>query len=256
MALRYATNGPEFDFPCYPRSPAIRFVIATSPRCGSNLLQRALWRTGLAGAPEEYLTEAYANDFAQRWSIRVPGESGYDLKKYFGNLEKYRTSPNGVFGLKVHGSHLNNGFLSEVSLEDLMSKPLYILIRRRDKVLQAVSYALARKTGVWILDGEWLPEKEPMTRNPQYDYSLILDCLRDIETEEALWDTTFKKNHIVPFEISYEDLKQNYLEVIRNSLTHLGVKAPARTIIGPPGIRKQADSTNEEWATRFLKERQ
>ena len=56
LELRFATNGAEFDFPDYDGRPSHPYLIASTPRCGSNFLQRALWRTHLAGAPEEYLT--------------------------------------------------------------------------------------------------------------------------------------------------------------------------------------------------------
>ena len=44
MVLRYRTNGPEFDFPPFSGLPPVRYVLASTPRCGSNMLARALWQ--------------------------------------------------------------------------------------------------------------------------------------------------------------------------------------------------------------------
>ena len=44
----------EYDFPEFDRR-AQPYVIAESPRSGSQLLADLLWRTGLMGAPGEYL---------------------------------------------------------------------------------------------------------------------------------------------------------------------------------------------------------
>lgn len=38
MELNYETNGQDFDFPSYDGVPGIRYIIASSPRCGSNML--------------------------------------------------------------------------------------------------------------------------------------------------------------------------------------------------------------------------
>src|SRR5438552_11790778 len=65
----WATNGPQFDFAPFDGEPRVRYVIASLSRSGSNMLQRALWRTRLAGAPEEYFTDDYVHDFDARWSI-------------------------------------------------------------------------------------------------------------------------------------------------------------------------------------------
>lgn len=77
-SLRYTTNSDRFDFPPFEGEPQTRYVIASTPRCGSNFLQRALWRTGKAGAPEEYLTSAYVSDFVNRkeWA---PVDSPFDV---------------------------------------------------------------------------------------------------------------------------------------------------------------------------------
>lgn len=249
MTLRYQTNSAHFDFPEIREFPAIRYVIASSPRCGSNLLQRALWRSGLAGAPEEYLTDAYPKDFAMRWDIS-DGAGGVNAEQYLRILMRFRTSPNSVFGLKVHGSHLSNSFLKRLDLGQQLEQPIYILIRRRNKFLQAVSYLLARQTGVWILDGAWLPDKEAVTSTPTYSLPELLACLEGIIQEESEWDRYFADRHITPYTVIYEELVANYETVTAKVLSHLGIY-DFQGHITEPGIKRQATTQNAEWAERF-----
>ena len=122
------------------------------------MLQRALWRTRLAGAPEEYFTDDYVRDFDARWSI-VNGS--LDLSRYLTMLFRHRPSPNGVFGMKIHGEDLENAFLRGRDINALLGTPRIIALLRRDTVRQAVSYAIARQTGVFIVDGDWLPRRTP-----------------------------------------------------------------------------------------------
>jgi|GEM_PF-683169 len=249
MVLRYETNSAHFDFPEYNAFPSIRYIVASSPRCGSNLLQRALWRSGVAGAPEEYLTEGYANDFAARWeTIRDSG--GINPNDYLQMLMRFRTSPNGAFGLKVHGSHLSNVFLSRLNLDQHLQVPTYIVLRRRNKFLQAVSYALARQTGIWILDGAWLPDTSALITSPNYSFEEIVSCLDGIVQEEQVWDRYLLDRAITPYFVVYEELVDNLHAVTLKVLHQLGVELTGGQSLDA-GIRQQATALNHEWADRF-----
>ena len=69
MWLRYRTNGPEFDFPAFAGLPPVRYVLASTPRSGSNMLARALWHTGVAGFAEDYFADEYVLDYFERWGF-------------------------------------------------------------------------------------------------------------------------------------------------------------------------------------------
>lgn len=253
MSLQYSTNGPEFDFPRFDGLPPVRYVISSSPRCGSNMLQRGLWRTGLAGAPEEYLTEPYVRDFVQRWGNIRRNDGECELNVYLSELMRHRTSPNGVFGVKTHAVHLDKPLLRGIDLDALLCRPRYLWIRRSDRIYQAVSYALAIQTDVWIEDGEWLPNKAPATRNPVYNFDAILKCLRQIDAEESQWETFFRARKICPHVIVYETLMEDYERSVRGCLEYLGIDNGQLPIDGP-GIRRQATAVNDDWALKFRAE--
>jgi LPS sulfotransferase NodH len=245
----WATNGPGFDFAPFDGEPRVRYVIASPSRSGSNMLQRALWQTRLAGAPEEYFTDDYVRDFDARWRI---ANGSLDLPRYLALLFRHRTSPNGVFGMKVHGEDLENDFLRTLDINTLLGTPRIIALSRRDTVRQAVSYAIARQTGVFIVDGDWLPRRMPIAA-PHYDFDLIFACHHAIEREQAAWEGVFERYPHPPHRVMYEDLVECYDEEVRACLEFLGVEPPRE--IPQPNVQRQATAINDEWAARFREER-
>ncbi len=252
--LYFATNGASFDFPKYTRDPSLIYVISSSARSGSNMLQRALWRTNRAGAPEEYLTPKYVADFAGRWGdLGGASSEQVDVERYIGHLFRHRTSPNGVFGVKLHGDHLSQRLLAGYDLHVLLRHPRYIWLRRRDRVRQAISYMLAEHTGVWIRDGKWLADKEPNPTPARYDADLIGKYIRALDREEMVWSDYFVTYSVEPHEIYYEDLAEEFQETMRLCLEYLDVEPLEK--FPDPGIRKQADHLNDEWYERFCSDR-
>lgn len=249
--LRYETNGPEHDFPPFEAAPPpVRYIIASTPRCGSNFLQRALWRTGSAGAPEEYLTQAYMVDFNSRLGTSAAIASDPEQRATFIEaLWRYRTSPNGVFGLKLHGSHLSAALNEAGQLIRPLGGSRWIWLRRRNRIAQAISYLMADQTGVWIIDGEWLPRSSP-NQDAAYDRTAIQVRLDQIDQEERMWDSFFgevPKRH--PHVIWYEDLVDDYHGELAKVFHFLGATPP--TSFPSAGIKRQASDINRQWEERF-----
>jgi trehalose 2-sulfotransferase len=250
MTLNFATNGPEFDFPLFEGAPSIRYAIASSPRCGSNFLQRALWRAGCAGAPEEYLTAPYFADYSKRFGLKEAWPPSHALRdEYLRQLWKIRTSHNGVFGLKLHGSHLSAALGDDGEPLIALRGQSWLWIRRRNRIAQAISYLLADQTGVWIVDGDWLPTRMP-SGTPQYDVDGIRSRLSQITAEEDLWDQFFSSDtpesvHMV----WYEELVRDYARELGKVLEYLSIAPPA--FYPDPGIGRQAGDLNKQWEERF-----
>ncbi|MER7638219.1 Stf0 family sulfotransferase [Streptomyces sp. NPDC126522] len=248
MALRYRTNNPEFDFPHFTGLPPVRYVLASTPRCGSNMLARALWHTGVAGFAEDYFADAFVLDYFERWGF--DSDDPQELAAgYVRRLMTCRTSPNGVFGLRIHAGHL---WSLEADPYDVLQAPRYIWIQRRDRLRQAVSYTMAEQTGVWILDGTFLPEGRTRAA-PRYGYEEIRRHLRMLDRDAAVWEDYFGRHRVVPHTVVYEDLVADYEAGLRGCLDFLGVAAPAA--LPAPGIRRQADELTEQWVERFLRDR-
>jgi len=106
------------------------------------------------GIPIEYFHLQYMERIAKRLGCLLP-DGRIDVPRYMELLESKRTR-NGIFGTKVQPTQLLN-----VSNEDrtkataiLRRFDRAILLRRRDKVLQAISLARAHLTDQWHIYGD------------------------------------------------------------------------------------------------------
>ena len=154
MWLRYMTNGPEFDFPPFTGLPPVRYVLASTPRSGSNMLARALWHTGVAGFAEDYFADEYVLDYFERWGFAA-GDEASVLERYVQQLMTVRTSPNGAFGVKVHAPHLRN---LEIDVHDLLRSPRYISALTRFPDVAKVT-PVTTQNGVGLI--KVIPESGP-----------------------------------------------------------------------------------------------
>lgn len=221
-----------------PGKPVRACLIASAPRSGSTLLARALWETGQAGAPHEYLNPIYITGWFKKWGkLSVP--------EYFQRLAEINTSPNGVFALKAHYHQLDAAVLAKgLELEDILPNLTYIRIDRGDKIRQAISYSRALQTDNWFIE-----DKE--RRRPTYSAVDIYARLKEVVEDELGWDNYFRKRNIAPLKVSYEELDNSYPATIRRVLKFLKLEEAADGIVSPP-IEKQRDSMTEDWYRRFI----
>ena len=80
-----------------------------------------------------------------------------DVPTYIRRLEAVRTTPNGVFGVKIQPQHLDrlNSGDSNAAGAFLRLFDKIVLLRRRDLLLQAISMARSELTGQWhVLPGD------------------------------------------------------------------------------------------------------
>jgi LPS sulfotransferase NodH len=241
MAIDRLDGGePLFDFPT--RVPPRQFyVICTTGRCGSSWLTTLLWRTGVCGAPMEYFN---FNDVmwrqARRWGVS-------DLTAYMDELLSRRTGPNGVFGVKCSFPQFH--FLKDLSTQFGKIKPVkYVYLDRRDKIEQAVSFAMARQTGRWV-------SGHKAVRAPAYDAGLITGNLRQAEAHRTAWKQWFARSRIEPLQIMYEELRAAPDETVKAVQKYLGVDGDvAGPFQAPPPEERFAQPRKAIWATRYRRE--
>lgn len=80
--------------------PTRGYLICCIERTGSNLLTGALTRTRLAGQPREYFNQS---DLNKPWMREILGDAG--LIDGLPRILAAGTTPNGVFGAKIHLGH-------------------------------------------------------------------------------------------------------------------------------------------------------
>jgi LPS sulfotransferase NodH len=235
MATSYDTLGQDFDAGV---ETTLSYVICSTPRSGSYLLCELLWRTGAAGAPEEFFHPDFMPLLARRWGVE-------SLDDYVAALLEHKTTPNGVFGAKIHWGQYSP-VLGDRDITALFPNTRFIHITRADRVRQAVSWVRAMQTLRW-------KSSESDRREVTYDAEDIAAKLRRLEGDERRWRELFDRQGIEPYEVVYEDLAVRPGEVIRGVLDWAGIEAP-EVPGGDTGLRRQADATTEEWVRRFAAE--
>lgn len=236
MPVRWTDE--TFDFK--RSSPLCKsYIVASLTRSGSQFLASALWKTGLLGAPCEYLFPAY--DMRPMMNrLRATSQADYIAK-----LLACRTSRNGVFGINVHIQHFNSFLRSYPALPDVLAPLTYIHTTRRNKLAQAVSMAKAYQTSAWT------SQMKASTSSAQYSRELIEMCLKDVDQQERDWEQWFASNNVTPFRLVYEDLAADPAAMVRSIIELLGVQGDEPEQVEVPAVEKQGDGTNNEWIARF-----
>jgi LPS sulfotransferase NodH len=219
--------------------PHTCYLIAASPRSGSQLLGALLTSTGLAGFPDEHFNPWHMGDATNFF----PDNLFYNSEHIQRIIQKH-TTPNGVFGTKAHFLQVIN-FVGLDRLEGLYPTPLkYISLRRRDFTRQGISLARAAQTNSYNSDMQ--PEKDPI-----YNFYQILQCIREVRVDAKGWETYFYQRGIEPFRIIYEDFVADQMGTLKHVLEFLEIAIPQDFQIPAIPLKKQADSISDMWVEKF-----
>ena len=242
--------------------PKRSLVICTSPRTGSWLLSAALRSTGRAGRPEEYLGDDGVRFYAERWKLaHVPSP-----REHLDRVLEAGTTGNGVFGVKVHWYQVEQvqRMFWELSAEPgaflellpvHLPNPVFVLLTRKDKLRQAISWYRATRTSVWWAltepDGSvrrsWGVNEMKALSAP--DLEQIHRLLHLVVEHECNWRAIFARAGVRPLELTYEQLDRDVGEGVRQVLDLLG--EPAVTPAAPR-LHRLADDVTDEWAHRYI----
>jgi len=218
-------------------------------------------QTNMLGYPAEYfnpnrLVKKYRKDY-------VNSETDYD---YIERVIQASTSPNGVFGTKLHASQRSH-LLSLLAGEGLKisDRPLetrfpnlhYIHLERENKVRQAISYYRAMHSQVWwkfVNQPANYQYAEPVQPEVlEFNFDAILGYLNTLTQENQSWVTQFQLEGITPLHITYEELSEDPSDVINLMMDFLEV--PRVKVSLEPNTIQQSDALTDEWEARFLSHR-
>lgn len=263
--------------------PHTSMLICTLPRSGSWLLAEGLWRTGLAGRPEEYFRPDWFERFRQigklpfqhrlhrldHWEppdltgASAPGQSRRSFGRFLAEIQRIGTTPNGVFGLKCHWGQLwqvtpqlrRVPARCPASPADLLGGRFrgarHVRLVRRDKLRQAISLHRASTTNIWSSSDD--PRHRAAGRDPGYDQDRIEGLLEQLRRWEMAWDRYFETCGASPLVVTYEELTSDYHTTVTRVLRHIGVRSPIAAIPSPR-LRKLGDAFTEAWASRYAAE--
>jgi LPS sulfotransferase NodH len=189
-----------------------------------------------------------------------------DDGKYLGTVIAAATTPNGVFGAKVHwdqfmtlvakAKRLAGAQSAEVParMPEILRSALpglrYIWLTRRNEVARAISHYRAKKTDRWHVDSRWLTDDADGAGEPGFDFDQIDAFVRAAKSDELRWRQYFQEHEIVPLELSYEDLVRDLEGAVRRVLEFVG--SPVEEVrLPPPTLRKLADTRSKEWEARY-----
>jgi LPS sulfotransferase NodH len=247
------------------------YLVASLQRTGSTLLTKALTSSGRFGVPEEFFLLTAIDHLGRRLGVlpitlqgqlrrarrhlrghaqEVPTDdlSRAVLVEYVRGLQRIRTTPNGVFGVKLQYQHFDamRGAVG-VDLLELVQPRRVVLLTRRDHVRQAVSFYRALHDGQWRVD-----ETSDRASPPSFDRSAIEALVQRIEVDEAGWREALATYPGSVHEMTYEDLDADFDGEIRRCFSFLGEPdAP----LPDRADDRLADATTEEWVARLTRDR-
>ena len=269
---------PQLDLRPAPVSKVL--LIAANPRTGSSLFCEDLRMTCRAGVPDEYLHSSNfywaprrrgkaEQQLDTRWRLprsrlswrltsRLKSLSGGRIDLFIGRFSKravlawlrqaelLRTTPNGVFSMKVHAATWTTFFLARgLQPSDLGPEVSWLRTTRADRLGQAISWVKAEQTSSWVQGME--TETEPV-----YDEQAITDKLAEIDDYERCWDDYFTAAGLEPHVVEYEAYVADRMGGLTAALAAVGIEVPELVLGAMP---RQADATNDEWRNRYLEDR-
>lgn len=224
----------------YPKvyAPSKILIIAFTARCGSHMLGHALHETNKFGFPLEYAHSANLREWEKRLKV-------YGIQKVIAELQSLRTSPNGVFGIKVHYSHIEQ-FGGFENLLHCFPNAYYILLSRKNVLKQAVSLSIASQTGVWISG------QKPMSDDITYKFDEIDKCLRSIIRDNSSWRYKLAANGCNYIEMDFDHVLKNLAGTIEKIAEFVGCEIQQSDIPPNQVTTKQSNQVNLDWESKYL----
>lgn len=219
-----------------------RYLICSSPRCGSTLFGQMLFDTNVMGDPLEYLNPAYAAAFFRRF----PGHSN-SVADVLRRLEVLRTGASGNFGLQLHFSHFHALFPDDKSKAGFLDRfDKLVFMRRRDKLAQAASLCRATRSGLWSSLEEDM-RREAGTPSQDGNDELIptefTNTLAAIVAQDLGWENLLAGTKRAIMTVFYEDLIADWPGQCARVISWLGGDVSEEDV-PTQALRKQAAASD------------
>ena len=226
-----------FDFPIYKGKPQT-FLIANTPRSGSHLLGHTLSETGQHGVPLVYFNPANVVYWYKRFGVST-------IEELIPFLFKYRSSPNGYFGVKADWGQYKKSLCDTIH-SDALNFTKIVWIQRDNLLKQAVSYAIAKQTRQWI-------SAMPKQGEAEYDYSEIVKCARKIRNWNQDWKSHFETTSVPVLQTQYENIISNPQQELRKIAMFINPDHKGKIELSKQ-TTKQTRGLNQDWVSCFRKE--
>ncbi len=230
-------------------TPRSKYLIAITPRSGSTLLAQQLSRRYGLGHPGEFLNEGFIANFEHLF----PTPNLADFQRFL--LNSF-TSPEGIFGFKADWFRYARARELEYLPRVYENIDLYIFMRRRDFVGQAVSLAIAMQSGIWHESNIRFERSETVYAGLVYDEDMIAGNVLSLMEQEYGWTNYFETVSARVIPVFYEDVATSLdtiLFQIGAALGAMPVEEAARNFAA--AMKPTPSRVNAEWRQRFLDRR-
>lgn len=201
-------------------------ILCSTPRSGSTLLAEAMYATRLLGCPDEYFNndQNHKGDrdqtiMEQNWTTL--GAGGF--LDYCDRLHGHYASPNGVHSIKMHFKHFKGALAQGYFRRDVPRS--FVWIRRRDKVAQAASLAIAIKTQKWNSR-----MASSVSGDVEVPDELLARCYRDLIFDDLRWEAYFGMFGIVPLDFEYDGIVADLAGCLDRIALGAGVRLPPEAL--------------------------
>lgn len=223
------------------------YIVASTPRTGSNLLCEGLAATRVAGRPQEF----FAPDFRDAWQKHWGLDDSVRPQEYVATALRHGTSQNGVVAFKIQWMHVaplaaELGLPQAHVLSGLLPDAAFVNTVRRDRLSQALSWFRAIATREWSRLHD-----SPAPPAPALDAEAVRHLELHIAWQQTAWTDYFQRRGIVPLTVEYEALDCDYRGQIRRVLEFLGLDPCLADAIAPPRLARQADEVTARWRQRL-----
>ncbi len=239
--------------------PKKSYLVLMSPRSGSELLCAHLQQIEYGNPIEAFHNNTDRIRRTHQWDIDFSNPYIY-VKKAL----EFQTV-NGIFGMKLDWAQFEVFLrtarqltdpaglpLSEADIVDVFfPDALYILLKRRNKVKQAVSFARAMQDGIWHIDANQDDSVRAYSSPAVYNHDHIECCLDILLSFDAAWENYLRKFELPTLELWYEDLAKDFPGKMRDVYAFLGIENQE---VPEPRLRKTSNAASEEWVKRFTEE--
>jgi LPS sulfotransferase NodH len=213
-------------------------LLCFTSRTGSTYLAELLEATGRLNLAGELLNEDTVKDDVRRHGHRR-------FADYLAAQFAWRMVE-GRFALKVATPHLEILALAGV-LDHCRASTRFVLLDRRDRLAQAISYEIAWQTGQWSS----LTPIELSYDRLRYSRARIAQAMATLAEDQRRLEQFFAENALRPVRVVYEDLVADPAAAVRAIGADIGLADlqadPARV-----RVRPQSGPLNERWHQMFL----
>ena len=183
----------------------------------------------MAGDPIEYFNWDFLRLYGQE-----TGKQSLNINTMLEEMERRRTSPNGVFGLNVKFDQIRNIIKNVQFGLDLVQNCDYVIyLYRRNKIRQAVSGYKGRVRGTFNV---WKSDKPPADQDREipFNFAGITNMLKLNADIEKQWLDSFEERGISYYRVSFEDLLADFHGTLAGVLDYMEIAHDPAALPEPP----------------------